>query len=348
MCITPRTSKAPDASCPYKGNKWFFFCPFWQHCDTATTDPTNSITGARPEPDSPLSDLPDLKNAAMSAASFAASSNPSPALMAGAACAATATDILKRFASYDWYLGAQSDPVIQSRLLSLSERPPPPFWPRRENPGDRSAALPSWDERAARRRRRWCWRRRRKRGVIVGKAEVNERRRMRAGGYSVSSSGWGWDILGFRIWEVLVHCAPPKLNVRHNTSGPLSALHSAVPRRGNYCSRLMLRFNEIPSQHFIAAVARLSSLKRAHVKRNASTWFHSCATDFSSLAWLVHAGNIPSSAGKGEWVRNMRNMKIPSSSNDEEDVRVWCHLPHKSNPVLDSGGQVKGRWRAAI
>lgn len=42
----------------------------------------------------------------------------------------------------------EADPVIQSVLPSLSERPPPPFWPRRENPGDRSAALPSWDVRA--------------------------------------------------------------------------------------------------------------------------------------------------------------------------------------------------------
>lgn len=41
----------------------------------------------------------------------------------------------------------EADPVIRSVLRSLSDGPPPPFWPRRENPGDRSAALPSWDVR---------------------------------------------------------------------------------------------------------------------------------------------------------------------------------------------------------
>lgn len=51
--------------------------------------------------------------------------------MAGAASAAKATEILTRRASYAWKLGAQSDPIMQSRLLSLTERPPPPFWPRR-------------------------------------------------------------------------------------------------------------------------------------------------------------------------------------------------------------------------
>lgn len=41
----------------------------------------------------------------------------------------------------------QQNPVVQCELRSLSETPPPPFWPvKGENPGDRSEALPSWDE----------------------------------------------------------------------------------------------------------------------------------------------------------------------------------------------------------
>lgn len=95
----------------------------------------------------------------MSAASFAASSSPSPALMAVVACAEIAIDILSGFYCCSRYLSAkvdpfiEADPVIQSVLPSLSERPPPPFWPRRENPGDRSAALPSWDVRERGRRK---------------------------------------------------------------------------------------------------------------------------------------------------------------------------------------------------
>lgn len=65
----------------------------WQ----TTADHTEGSAVALPEPDSPLPDLPDLKNAAMSAASFAASSSPSPALMAAVACAEIAIDILKGF-----------------------------------------------------------------------------------------------------------------------------------------------------------------------------------------------------------------------------------------------------------
>lgn len=170
----------------------------------------------------------------MSAASFAASSNPSPALMVGAAFAGKATEILKRFASYDRNLGAQSGPVIQSRLLSLTERPPPPFWPRRENPGDRSAALPSWDERAAK-RRRWRRRRRRKRGVIVEEGG-GKREEVDEGGGLFRFKWWvGVGYPGIPYLRGLVHCAPPKLNVRHSTSGPPSASPTAVSRRGN-CS----------------------------------------------------------------------------------------------------------------
>lgn len=127
----------------------------WQ----TTSDQSDISTVASPEPDSPLPDLPDLKNAAMSAASFAASSSPSPALMAVVACAEMAIDILSGFYCCSSYLSAkadpfiEADPVIQSVLPSLSERPPPPFWPRRENPGDRSAALPSWDVREKGRRK---------------------------------------------------------------------------------------------------------------------------------------------------------------------------------------------------
>lgn len=126
-----------------------FLPSVWQ----TTSDHSDISTVAFPQTDSPLSDLPDLKNAAMSAASFAASSSPSPALMAVVACAEIAIDILSGFYFCSRYLSAkvdpfiEADPVIQSVLPSLSERPPPPFWPRRENPGDRSAALPSWDVR---------------------------------------------------------------------------------------------------------------------------------------------------------------------------------------------------------
>lgn len=62
----------------------------WQ----STSDHNDSSAVALSETDSPLPDLPDLKNAAMSAASFAASSSPSPALMAVVACAEIAIDIL--------------------------------------------------------------------------------------------------------------------------------------------------------------------------------------------------------------------------------------------------------------
>lgn len=91
---------------------------------TSVKDHSDISPVALPQPDSPLSDLPDLKNAAMSAASFAASSIASPALMAAVARAETAPDILRGFYRCSRYLSAkvdrfiEADPVTQSLLPS--------------------------------------------------------------------------------------------------------------------------------------------------------------------------------------------------------------------------------------
>lgn len=135
---------------------WSSMATMWQ----TTSDHCDSSTVALPEPDSPLPDLPDLKNAAMSAASFAASSSPSPALMAVVASVVITIGKSSKAFIIAMIIYQQkriltpfieADPVIQAVLPSLSERPPPPFWPRRENPSDRSAALRSWDVREKRR-----------------------------------------------------------------------------------------------------------------------------------------------------------------------------------------------------
>lgn len=94
-------------------------------------------------------------------------------------------------------------PVVQCELPSMSETPPPPFWPEKgkKNPGDRSAALPSWDDEGGRGG-----------GVIGGEGggkRGGEGRRMRAEGYSAPSGGYrrkvawvggiSWDSV-FRRW----------------------------------------------------------------------------------------------------------------------------------------------------
>lgn len=69
-------------------------------------------------------------------------------------------------------------------LPSISDRPPPPFWQRRENPGDRYAALPSLGREAEDEKEE-------KRGVVT-KAEVIEEGIKRERGGLFRFGGWVW------------------------------------------------------------------------------------------------------------------------------------------------------------
>lgn len=94
----------------------------------------------------------------------------------------------------------------------------------------------------------------------------------------VGGGGISWDSVFERFGALCatqIKCAPQHIRT------PPSASPTAVSRRGNHSQRLVPGWNEMTPPHFVAAVTRLSSLKRAHdLKRNASVPYVRVMTSF--------------------------------------------------------------------